>query len=34
VDPSVEKGLPDLDAYYDPMRAMARLLDLDLHGLN
>jgi len=34
VDPSVEKGLPNLDAYYDEMRAMARLLDLDLHGLD
>jgi ABC-type phosphate/phosphonate transport system substrate-binding protein len=34
VDPSVDKGLPDLDAYYDSMRAMARLLDLDLRGLH
>ena len=33
VDPSVEMGLPNLDAYFDRMRELAKLLDLDLRGL-
>ena len=33
VDPSRELGLPDLDAYYDRLREVAKLLDLDLKGL-
>jgi phosphonate transport system substrate-binding protein len=30
IDPSVEAKLPDIFAYYDNMREMAKLLDLDL----
>ena len=30
LDPSKEKGLPSLDAYYNPLREIARTLDLDL----
>jgi hypothetical protein len=33
VDPSPQLGLPDLDAYYDRLREVAKLLDLDLKGL-
>lgn len=33
VDPSPALGLPSLDAYYDPLRKVATLLDLDLKGL-
>jgi phosphonate transport system substrate-binding protein len=33
VDPSVDLKLPNLFAYYDSMRDMARLLDLDLTRL-
>lgn len=34
VDPSVERGLTSLDAYYDPLRKMAKLLDLDLSKMD
>lgn len=30
VDPHEERGLPSLDAYYDPLREIAKALDLDL----
>jgi phosphonate transport system substrate-binding protein len=30
LDPSKEKGLANLDAYYNPLREIAKLLDLDL----
>jgi phosphonate transport system substrate-binding protein len=35
IDPNIEYnlGLPDLDAYYDPLRVVAQQLDLDLQGL-
>jgi phosphonate transport system substrate-binding protein len=33
VDPSIELKLPNLFAYYDSMREMAKLLDLDLRKL-
>lgn len=33
VDPSKERGLKSLDDYYDPLRDVAKQLDLDLHGL-
>jgi phosphonate transport system substrate-binding protein len=33
VDPSPELGLPTLDAFYNPLRDIARLLDLDLREL-
>ena len=33
VDPSAEMGLPNLDAYYNKLREVAKLLDLDLKGV-
>ncbi|MDY7079970.1 MAG: phosphate/phosphite/phosphonate ABC transporter substrate-binding protein [Chloroflexota bacterium] len=33
VDPSKEMGLETLDQYYNPLRDIAKLLDLDLHEL-
>lgn len=35
IDPNIEYGLglPDLDAYYDPLRVIAEQLDLDLEGI-
>jgi phosphonate transport system substrate-binding protein len=34
LDPSKEKGLPSLDAYYNPLREVAKTLDLDLKTLD
>ena len=34
VDPSIELKLPNIFAYYDSMREMARLLDLNLSRMN
>jgi phosphonate transport system substrate-binding protein len=34
LDPHAEKGLPSLDAYYDPLREIAKALDLDLKKLD
>jgi phosphonate transport system substrate-binding protein len=34
VDPSKEMGLPNLDAYYNQLREVAKLLDLDLKGVD
>jgi phosphonate transport system substrate-binding protein len=33
LDPSKERGLPSLDAYYNPLREIAKALDLDLKTL-
>lgn len=33
VDPTKDQGLPNLDAFYNPLREMAKLLDLDLRTL-
>jgi phosphonate transport system substrate-binding protein len=33
VDPHAERGLPTLDAYYNPLRDIAKMLDLDLKTL-
>jgi phosphonate transport system substrate-binding protein len=33
VDPSAEMGLANLDAFYDPLRDIAKLLDLDLKSM-
>lgn len=33
IDPTKERGLKSLDNYYDPLRKVAKQLDLDLHGL-
>jgi hypothetical protein len=30
LDPSPERGLSSLDAYYNPLREIAKTLDLDL----
>jgi phosphonate transport system substrate-binding protein len=34
LDPHAERGLPSLDAYYNPLRDIARSLDLDLKKLD
>lgn len=34
VDPTRELGLPNLDAYYNQLREVAKLLDLDLKGVD
>ena len=34
LDPHVERGLPTLDAYYNPLREIAKKLDLDLKQLS
>lgn len=34
LDPHAERGLPNLDAYYNPLREIARKLDLDLKTLS
>jgi phosphonate transport system substrate-binding protein len=34
LDPHREKGLPSLDAYYNPLREIAKTLDLDLKTLD
>jgi phosphonate transport system substrate-binding protein len=34
LDPSPERGLPSLDAYYNPLREIAKTLDLDLKSLS
>jgi hypothetical protein len=33
LDPSKERGLTSLDAYYNPLREIAKTLDLDLRSL-
>ncbi|MBN1312779.1 MAG: phosphate/phosphite/phosphonate ABC transporter substrate-binding protein [Anaerolineae bacterium] len=34
VDPTAEMGLENLDAFYDPLRDVAKLLDLDLKSMD
>ena len=34
LDPHKERGLPSLDAYYNPLRDVARMLELDLKTLD
>ena len=34
VDPHEERGLPSLDAYYNPLRDIAKALNLDLRTLD